>query len=227
MKVSDLFSAEMEPALNDWIRQFTSPTDLFAAMPQLYAKLKSDNIQGIIEDDAALIGPVHIGIGSVVRSQAIIRGPVIVGNDTVVNSHTEIQPGCFIGSGCVVGHGCSIIESMLMNNAVVWPAAFVRNSLIGFGSVVGPGAVLGAENHSSKKASRISSELGVVLGDYSAVGANSTLKPGTVVGPHTIIGEAVLAEGLYNSGQTVIQPESGDLAETRLVTDIGNRRQTL
>jgi len=100
---------------------------------------------------------------------------------------------------------------MLMNNVVVWPGAFVRNSVIGFGSIVGPGAVLGAEKiHLSKNASRTSSELGVVLGDYSAVGANSTLKPGTVVGPHTIIGEAVSAEGLYGSGKTIIQSESRD-----------------
>ena len=209
MKVSDLFSAEMEPALNDWIRKFTSPKDLFAAIHELHAKLSSQNIQGIIEDGAVIIGPVHIGIGSVVRSQAIIRGPVIVGSDTIVNSHTEIQPGCFIGSKCVIGHGCSIIESMLMNNAVVWPAAFIRNSVIGFGSAVGPGAILGAERLKlSNNASRTSSELGVVLGDYSAVGANSTLKPGTVVGSRTIIGEAALAEGLYDSDQTVIPPES-------------------
>jgi NDP-sugar pyrophosphorylase family protein len=211
MNVSDLFSAEMEPALNDWIRQFASPADLFAAIHQLYAKLDSSNIQGDIEDGATVIGPVHIGMGSVVRTQAMIRGPVIVGNNTVVNSHSEIQPGCFIGSKCVVGHGCSIIESMLMNNVILWPGAFVRDSVIGFESIVGPSAVLGAELiHLSKNASRTSLELGVFLGDYSAVGANSTLKPGTIVGPHTIIGEAVLAEGLYDSGQTVIHPKSRD-----------------
>jgi UDP-N-acetylglucosamine diphosphorylase / glucose-1-phosphate thymidylyltransferase / UDP-N-acetylgalactosamine diphosphorylase / glucosamine-1-phosphate N-acetyltransferase / galactosamine-1-phosphate N-acetyltransferase len=204
MKVSELFSAETEPTLNEWVRKFTSPVDLFTAIPQLYAKLNSQNIQGVVEDGAVIIGPVHIGRGAVVRGQAIVRGPVIVGSDTVVNSHAEIQPGCFIGSKCVIGHGCSIIGSMLMNNAVVWSAAFVRNSVIGFGSVIGPGAVLGAEKlELSKEASRTSSELGVVLGDYSAVGANRTLKPGTIVGPRTIIGEAVLAEGAYDSDQTV------------------------
>lgn len=197
MKVSDLFSAEMEPALSEWIRKFTSCSDLFAGMHQLFTKLCSQNIQGTIEDGAAIIGPVHIGIGSVVRAQAIVRGPVIVGSDTVVNSHTEIQPGSFIGSKCVIGHGCSIIESMVMNNAMVWPAAFIKNSVIGFGSVVGPGAVLGAEKPQLRnKVLRSSSELGVVLGDYAAVGANSTLKPGTILGSGKVIGEATLAEGI-------------------------------
>jgi UDP-N-acetylglucosamine diphosphorylase / glucose-1-phosphate thymidylyltransferase / UDP-N-acetylgalactosamine diphosphorylase / glucosamine-1-phosphate N-acetyltransferase / galactosamine-1-phosphate N-acetyltransferase len=201
MKVSDLFSAEMEPPLNDWLRRFASPTDVFAGMHQLFTNLSSQNIQGTIEDGATIIGPVHIGIASIVRSQAIIRGPAIVGSETIVNSHAEIQPGCFLGSKCVIGHGCSIIESMLMNNAVVWPGAFIRNSVIGFGGVVGPGAVLGAERPEfSKKQSPTSRELGVVLGDYSAVGANSTLKPGTVLGSGVIVGDGIVAEGLYESG---------------------------
>src|SRR5262245_10081507 len=98
MTVSDLFSAEMEPALNQWLKKFASLDDLFSAMPQLYAKLKSQNVQGVVEDGAVIIGPVHIGAGSVVRGHAIIRGPAIVGNDTVVSSHAEILNGSFIGS---------------------------------------------------------------------------------------------------------------------------------
>jgi NDP-sugar pyrophosphorylase family protein len=101
----------------------------------------------------------------------------------------------------VIGHGSSIVESMLMNNAVVWPGAFIRNSVIGFGGVVGPGAVLGAERlELSKKQSPTSRELEVVLGDYSAVGANSTLKLGTVLGSGAIVGDGIVTEGLYESG---------------------------
>ena len=66
MKVSDLFSAEMEPDLNEWVGKFTTPGDLFSAIPQLYARLESQNIQGIVEDGAIIFGPVHIGMGSVV-----------------------------------------------------------------------------------------------------------------------------------------------------------------
>ena len=195
---SDLFSAEMEPDLNDWVRKFASLGDLFSAMPQLYANLRQQNIQGIVEDGAVIIGPVHIGIGSVVHAQAIVRGPSIVGSDTVVNSHAEIQSGSFIGSKCVIGHSCSIIQSMVMNNVNVCAGAFIRNSVIGAGSVVGPGAVLGAveAERAFGSSSQTSSKLGVVLGDYAVVGANGTIRPGTVIGPRTIIGEGVLADGI-------------------------------
>ena len=144
MNISDLFSAEVDPVLNEWMRKFTSLDDLFLAMPELYAKLKSQTIEGIIEDGAVLSGPVHIARGAVVHPQAIVHGPSIVGPDTVINSHVEIQSGSFIGSKCVVGHGCSIIQSMVMNNANICAGAFIRNSVIGTGSIVGPGAALGA-----------------------------------------------------------------------------------
>ena len=204
MKVSDLFSAEVEPVLNEWMRQFSSLTDLFLAMPQLYAKLKSQSIEGTIEDGAMLSGPIHIGRGAVVHAQAILHGPSIIGPDTVINSHTEIRSG-FIGSKCVIGHSCSIIQSIVMNNVNVGAGAFIRNSVIGFGSVVGPGAVLGPVivERASAASSQTSSTLGAALGDYAVVGANSTIKSGTVIGSRTIIGEGVLANGIYAPNQTV------------------------
>ena len=204
MQVSDLFSAAMEPALNEWIRQFKSPADLFAGMPQLYAKLESLDIEGTIEDGAVLVGPVCIGACSVVRSLAIIRGPAIVGRDTVVGSHAEVQPGSFIGSKCMVGHGCSIGSSMVMNNVVIWPATFVGNSVIGFQSIIGSGAALGvARPEMLNRTVCTSTGFGVFLGDHSVVGANSTLKPGTIVGQRTIIGEGVLVDGIYGPDQIV------------------------
>jgi NDP-sugar pyrophosphorylase family protein len=174
-------------------------------MPQLYANLRAQNIQGIVEDGAVIIGPVHIGIGSVVHAQGIIRGPAIVGNNTVINSHAEIRAGSFIGSNCAIGHSCSIIESMVMGNVNVGSGAFIRNSVLGFGSVVGPGAALGAEEvgRSLGLVSETSSKIGVVLGDYAVVGANSSVKPGTIVGSCTTLGEGVLAGGTYEPNQTV------------------------
>jgi len=205
MKPSDLFSAEMERDLTNWVGKFASVDDLFSAMPQLYANLRTQNIQGIVEDGAVIVGAVHIGIGAIVHAQAIVRGPAIVGNNTVIDSHAEIRAGSFIGSNCAIGHSCSIVESMVMGKVNVGSGAFIRNSVLGFGSIVGPGASLGAEEieRSLGLASKSSSKIGVVLGDYAVVGANSSVKPGTIVGSRTILGEGVLAGGTYEPNQMV------------------------
>jgi NDP-sugar pyrophosphorylase family protein len=215
MKVSDLFSADVEPALHEWLRKFTSLDDLFLAMPQLYAGLTSQSIEGTIEETALLSGSVHISRGAVVHAQAIISGPSIVGPDTVINSHTEIRSS-FIGSKCMIGHGTLIIQSMVMNNTNVGAGTFVRNSVIGFGSVVGPGAAIGEVERASAARSLTSptyeaSTLGAVLGDYAVVGANSTVKSGTIIGSRTIIGEGVLASGIYQSNRTVTLKQALDI----------------
>jgi NDP-sugar pyrophosphorylase family protein len=205
MKPSDLFSAEMERDLTNWVGKFALVDDLFSAMPQLYANLRTQNIQGIVEDGAVIVGAVHIGIGAVVHAQAIVRGPAIVGNNAVIDSHVEIRAGSFIGSHCAIGHSCSIIESMIMGKVNIGSGAFIRNSVLGFGSIVGPGAVLGAEEieRSLGLVSESSSKIGVILGDYAVVGANSSVKPGTIVGSRTILGEGVLAGGIYEPNQMV------------------------
>jgi NDP-sugar pyrophosphorylase family protein len=204
MNVVDLFSADLEPVLNAWIRKFTSLDDLFSAIPELYAKLTSQAIEGTVEETVLLSGPVHISRGALVHAQAIIYGPCIVGPDAVINSHTEIRSG-FIGSKCLIGHSTSIIQSMVMNNSSIGAGAYIRNSVIGFGSVVGPGAAIGTIEVERASAARWedSSALGAVLGDRTVLGANSTVKSGTVIGSQTIVGEGVLASGIYESNQTI------------------------
>src|ERR1700730_2910120 len=205
MKVSDLFLEELEPVLNEWMRNFASLDDLFLAMPQLYAKLESRSVDGIIEDGVVLSGAVHIGRGAVVHAQTIIHGPSIIGPDTIIDSHTEIQSGCFIGSKCVIGHSCSIVQSMVMNNTKIVAGAFIRNSMIGSGTVVGPGAALGSieVERASARTAHVSLTLGAVIGDCAVVGANSTIKSGTIIGSRTIVGEGVVASGIYESNQIV------------------------
>jgi NDP-sugar pyrophosphorylase family protein len=168
------------------------------------------NIQGVVVDGAVIVGPVHIGMGSVVHGHAIIRGPAIVGNNTVVESHSEIRAGAFIGSNCVIGHSCSIIKSMIMSKVNISAGAFIRNSVIGFGSIVGPLTALGTGEIEGPlgSVSQNLPKLGAVLGDYTVVGANSSIKTGTVVGSHTIIGDGVLAHGIYESNQTVTSSQA-------------------
>jgi UDP-N-acetylglucosamine diphosphorylase / glucose-1-phosphate thymidylyltransferase / UDP-N-acetylgalactosamine diphosphorylase / glucosamine-1-phosphate N-acetyltransferase / galactosamine-1-phosphate N-acetyltransferase len=206
MTLSDLFSAEMEPELHNWIKRFASLDDLFSALPQLYANLRAQNIQGTVEDGAVIIGAVHIGAGSIVRGQAIIRGPVIVGPECAIHSHVEIQAGCFIGSRCVIEHSSSIAESLIMDDVSIMAGAYIQRSVIGSGCVVGPNATLGTDQMEgvSGASSPIRSKRGAVLGDGVAIGANSTIRRGAIVGSRTIVGENVLAQGLYESDQTVM-----------------------
>ena len=90
--------------------------------------------------------------------------------------------------------------------------------MIGFGSVVGPGAALGADEvERSLGLVSQTQKLGVVLGDYAVVGANSGIKLGTVVGSRTIIGEGVIAHGIYEPNQTVTLSQALEIKTKELV----------
>lgn len=188
----------MEPTLAAWLRRFTSPADLYASLPQLYAKLDLQNVQGKVEQGAVVTGPVHIGEGSVIEPYAVIRGPSIIGSNVTVGSHSEIRSGSFIGSNCVIGHACSIIASMLMNSARVRAGAVLSNSIVGFGSIVGPNAVLGSpDNGVSSLGQPTALCMGAVLGDHATVCANCVLEPGTIIGPRSILNAGLIVSGIY------------------------------
>jgi glucose-1-phosphate thymidylyltransferase len=105
---------------------------------------------------------------------------------------------------------------MVMNSAVIWPGAVIRNSIIGFQGAIGPGAVLGgARSELLKGDACTATDLGVFLGDHSSVGANSTLKPGTIVGQRTVIGEGVLAHGTYASDQRISAVQNVEVSPNR------------
>jgi NDP-sugar pyrophosphorylase family protein len=116
----------------------------------------------------------------------------------------------------MVSHGCSIAKSMVMNNAVIGPATFVGHSVIGFQGVVGSGAALGAARPEILNTTQsTSTSSGVFLGDHSVAGANSILTPGTIIGQRTIIGEGVLADGIYGPDQIVAATQSVQVTPRR------------
>jgi len=57
MNGSDLFSQEMEPALRDWIRQFTLSLDLLSALPWLYVSLRSQHVLGTAVEPNCPVAP--------------------------------------------------------------------------------------------------------------------------------------------------------------------------
>ena len=76
--------------------------------------------------------------------------------------------------------------------------------MIGFQSVIGSGAALEVVRPEMLNRTVCTSTVfGVFLGDHSVVRTNSTLKPGTIIGQRTIIGEGVLVDRMYGPDQIV------------------------
>ena len=140
---------------------------------------------------------VSIGAGTIVEPGAVIIGPAIIGENCRISSGAYIRQDVIIGNGAVVGKSVEVKNSILHEEILVPHMSYVGDSLLGYKCHLGAGvkisnvkldlttiSVQGAD------AERIDTGLlkfGAILGDYTEVGCNAVLNPGSMVGNHSII----------------------------------------
>ncbi len=123
---------------------------------------------------ASLTGPCIIDAGAEVRHCAFIRGNALVGKNAVVGNSTELK------------------NVLLFDGVQVPHFNYVGDSILGFKSHLGAGAI--TSNVKSDKSPVViktpeglllntgRKKVGALLGDEVEVGCNSVLNPGTVLG---------------------------------------------
>ena len=146
-----------------------------------------------IFDTAYIAGPCIIDEGAEVRHCAFIRGSVIVGKNAVVGNSTELK-NCLLFDGVQVPH-----------------YNYVGDSVLGYKAHLGAGAITSnvksdktpvAVKHSDTN-TVLNTELrkfGAVVGDYTEVGCNTVLCPGTIIGRECIIDPQSRGRGVVNAG---------------------------
>ncbi len=142
---------------------------------------------------AYIAGPCIIDEGAEVRHCAFIRGSVIVGKNAVVGNSTELK-NCLLFDGVQVPH-----------------YNYVGDSVLGYKAHLGAGAITSnvksdktpvAVKHSDTN-TVLNTELrkfGAVVGDYTEVGCNTVLCPGTIIGRECIIYPQSRVRGVVNAG---------------------------
>ena len=150
---------------------------------------------------------------------ASITGPCIIGKGT------EIRPGAFIRGSVLVGEGCVIGNSTELKNVIIFDCVqvphfnYVGDSVLGFHSHMGAGAVT-SNVKSDKTLVTVKSpdeqiptglkKFGAMLGDYVEVGCNSVLNPGTVIGkesqvyPTSCVRGVLPARHIWKNNGTVV-----------------------
>jgi NDP-sugar pyrophosphorylase family protein len=177
MRVADLYSLPVEPELTDWLQQFVDLGDLLASVPQLFARLTQTATLGTVEDGAIIVGPAHIGAGSIVRANSVIVGPVILGQNVEVSYGAIVRDRSYIGSNCYVDCGSVTTQSLVLNKSTIGEMASVRRSIVGVGCSISCRATLGSASDAS----------GTFVGEMSVIGPECRLDEGSIVAAHSII----------------------------------------
>ena len=118
----------------------------------------------------------------------------IIDEDAEVRQCAFIRGNAIVGKGAVVGNSTELKNVVLFNKVQVPHYNYVGDSILGFHAHMGAGSI--TSNIKSDRTNVVvhdgedSAEtglrkMGAILGDWTEIGCNSVLNPGTVVGRHT------------------------------------------
>ncbi len=192
IKIEELFSLE-ESLAGEYLKQFTYPWEALAGIHDLILaigpQLPKDKYDQVAED-------VWIAKSAKVFDSAYIHGACIIGEETEVRHCAFIRGDALVGNHCVVGNSAELKNVIIFNNCETPHYNYVGDSILGFHAHMGAGSIT-----SNIKADRTNiivkgqsgeyvtgrRKIGAILGDWTEVGCNAVLNPGTIVGRHAMI----------------------------------------
>lgn len=192
MKINELFDLDKTIALEvfegceyPW-QVLSKIKDFTLALGKKLDKEKFDEIlpdvwvskSAKIAPTAFITPPCIIDEGAEVRHCAFIRGGVIVGKNSVVGNSTEMK------------------NAIIFDNVQIPHFNYVGDSILGYKSHLGAGAVtsnvksdktLISIKNGDEKIETGLKKFGSMVGDFTEVGCNSVLCPGSVIGRNCTI----------------------------------------
>ncbi len=192
----------------EYIKSFDYPFEALAGLkeyilklgktlPPCYAEIK----EGVWVHEEATVAPT-----------AFIGAPAIIGKGTEIRHCAFIRGSAIVGEGCVVGNSAEIKNSVLFDGVQVPHYNYVGDSILGYKSHLGAGAITSnvksdrtpvSVGAGQDKINTGLKKLGAVVGDFAEVGCNCVLNPGTVIGKNTSVYPLTSLRGVYPSDSIV------------------------
>lgn len=167
----------------------------------LLSEIKKESIHksASVHRSAVIEGPVVIEEGVWVLPHATIIGPAHIGRGTIIGNNALVR-GASIGSHCVIGYNTEVKSSLLSHH--VWThSSYVGDSVVGANVSFGAGTVMGnlrldeGEIHSAVGDDKVGTGLtkfGTIIGDDVRIGIHTAILPGVKIGSQTFISSSTL-----------------------------------
>ena len=212
-KIVDLYDLSHTQAA-DFLRRFTYPWEALAHIKEFILELG----KSLPEDEYEKRGEtVWVHKTAKVMPSAYLGENIIIGKDTEVRHCAFLRGNALVGEGAVVGNSTELKNVILFDKVQVPHYNYVGDSILGYHSHLGAGAI--TSNVKSDKSlvsvrknnSIIETGLkkfGAMVGDYSEIGCNSVLCPGTVIGKNCIVYPLSLVRGCIDENSIFKTPEN-------------------
>ena len=151
---------------------------------------------------------IWIAKTATIAPTAYIKGPVIICENAEIRHCAFIRGKVIIGENAVVGNSTELKNVILFNNVQVPHYNYVGDSILGYKSHLGAGAITSNVKSDKKLVvvkcgdERIETgikKFGAMVGDCVEVGCGSVLNPGSVIGKNTNIYPLSSVRGVISS----------------------------
>ncbi len=163
---------------------------------------------------------VWVANSATVYPSAYIAAPAIIDENAEVRHSAFIRGGVIIGKNSVVGNSTETKNCIIFDNVQIPHYNYVGDSILGYRAHLGAGAV--TSNVKSDKTPvtiRLGNEkietglkkFGAMVGDYTEVGCNSVLCPGTVIGrnctvyPLSLVRGFIPADSIFKRQENIVK----------------------
>ena len=174
------------------------------------------------EDYTEVSPTVWVHKTAAVAPTAFLGAPCIIGAGTEVRHCAFIRGSALVGEGCVVGNSVEIKNAVLFDGAQVPHFNYAGDSILGYKSHLGAGAVTSnVKSDKTPVAMKDGEETiptglkktGAFVGDFAEIGCNSVLNPGTIVGRHATVYPLSRVRGTV--GENCIFKAEGNIVKKR------------
>jgi UDP-N-acetylglucosamine diphosphorylase / glucose-1-phosphate thymidylyltransferase / UDP-N-acetylgalactosamine diphosphorylase / glucosamine-1-phosphate N-acetyltransferase / galactosamine-1-phosphate N-acetyltransferase len=167
-----------------------------------------DSVMNRLDKHYKISAGIAVHASAVIENSAIIKAPAIIGEGCFVGANAYLRGGVLLGKGSRIGPGCEIKSCIILSNSAAAHFNFIGDSIVGNHVNFEAGAIV--TNHFNERADKqisvwwnaelINTQLekfGAVVGDYSKIGANAVLSPGTILQSKTMVKRLALVDQQY------------------------------
>ena len=191
LRTKSLFSFPQHTIAWQYLSQFHFPwqslENLKEFLMELGKSLSKDRYEQTSEG-------VYVARSAKIASFVHIEGPAIIDEDAELRTGAFLRGGVLVGKEAVVGNSTEIKNSILFDGVQVPHFNYVGDSILGYRSHLGAGAVTSNVKSDKSEVSILYGEeriptgrrkFGAILSDFVEVGCHSVLNPGSIIAEHS------------------------------------------
>jgi UDP-N-acetylglucosamine diphosphorylase / glucose-1-phosphate thymidylyltransferase / UDP-N-acetylgalactosamine diphosphorylase / glucosamine-1-phosphate N-acetyltransferase / galactosamine-1-phosphate N-acetyltransferase len=155
-------------------------------------------IKSLDKAEYVISGEICIHKKAIMEANITIKGPIIISEGCFIAANSYFREGVFLDKNVTIGPSSEIKSSFIFENSSVAHMNYVGNSLVGSSVNIEAGAILANHwNERDKKEINVvwegeeiktgTQKFGALVGDFSKIGANAVLSPGTILKSNSIV----------------------------------------